>query len=164
MPNAAFKSMTPKSYSKISDVSSIKARLVIQEKVKKVSKKGKRKANLPSQTNRGASRLEDKSKKTRQSGSDSVLSKYLNDIRELILEKKYKSPVASRLNLTGTSVLSFKVQYPDKLKEVKIIKSSGKAPLDESALETIRRIEKIPPIPPKLELVEITMTLEMVFE
>lgn len=156
--------LNPANYSKKSAMSSIKARLVVQQKVKRVSKLGNRRANEPAKGTKGKSRVNDHSKKTKESGDDSILSKYLSDIRELILDNKFKSPIASRLNLKGTSILSFKVKYPNRLKEVIIIKSSGKKLLDESAIETIRRIKEVPAIPTKLGLEEITMTLEMVFE
>lgn len=162
--NASCNDSDALNHSNQTGVSSIKARLIIREKVKKVSTLGTRKAKLPNKTSKGQSKLDDKSLKAKDSGNDSILSKYLSDIRELILKNKYKSSVASRLKLTGTTVLSFKIQFPNSLKEVKVIKSSGKRPLDESAIKTIQRIEKIPSIPSKLELEEITMTLEMVFE
>ena len=112
----------------------------------------------------GQASVEDRSESNKESGSDAMLAKYLGEIRELILKNKFKKPLASRLNLVGTSKISFKIEYPNKLKELQVTKSSGKRPLDESAIETVRRISLIPAIPKDLGLKEITVSLEMVFE
>lgn len=153
------------SFSKRSGKSSIKARLVVQEKVKKLPKTGKKKRPAPKKKQKvGRSRVEDRSKKDLESGSDEALAEYLSEIRELILKNKFKGPIASRLGLTGTSKISFTIESPNRLKEIKVTKSSGKKPLDESALETVRRVGFMPAIPSELGLKEITISLEMEFE
>ena len=89
--NASHNDSDALNHSNQTGVSSIKARLIIREKVKKVSTLGTRKAKLPNKTSQGQSKLDDKSLKAKDSGNDSILSKYLSDIRELILKNKYKS-------------------------------------------------------------------------
>ena len=154
------------SFSNVAGKNSIKARLVVQEKIKQVPKLGTKKIPQPKQRKKvdGHAQVEDRSKREKESGSDEVLAKYLSEIRELILKNKYKKPLASRLNLVGTSKISFKIEMPNTLKDIKLIKSSGKRPLDESAIETVRRVAVIPAIPSDLGLKEITISLEMVFE
>lgn len=159
-------SLKSSSYSKELGKSSIKARLIVQQKVKKLPKTGKKKAPMPpkKEPNQGQARVEDRSKSRTDSGSEEMLSRYLSEIRELILKNKYKTLVASRLNLRGTSKISFKISEPNTLSELKVLKSSGKRLLDESALETVRRVGVVPEIPEKLGLKEISIVLEMEFE
>lgn len=166
----SLESLNPSSFSKRSGKSSIKARLVVQEKIKRIpdlaAKKTPKSKPVPKQRNKavGQSRVEDRSNRDAESGSDERLARYLSDIRELILKNKFKGSLASRLNLVGTSTISFKIEAPNKLKELKLVKSSGKRPLDESAVETVRRVGAMPAIPAELGLREITISLEMEFE
>lgn len=121
--------------------------------------------NKPANNNKSPmDKVEDMSKTDQQRGSDTELAKYLNEIREMILKNKHKAAIAKRLGLTGLVKVSFKIEAPNKLKELKIIKSSGKRPLDDSAVETVRRIGELPEIPLNLKLSEITINLEMEFE
>ncbi len=156
----------PLNFSKNLGKSMIRARLKVSEKVKAdftSEKKGKLK-KLERKAPRKKDQLTDISENERESGSEERLTKYLGEIRELILKNKFKSPIASRLNLKGTAKISFKIESPARLKDLRLIESSGKKPLDDSALRTVRGVGDFPIIPEALGLKELTITLEMEFE
>lgn len=160
------KESSQSTFSKLKKESSIKARLVaIKRKKAPTDAKGQRaKPNKTRPSTKGKNHVEDLSKQQADSGSKSLVAKYLNEIRELVLKNKHKGHVATRLGLTGVVKVDFKIAAPNELKDLRVTKSSNKRPLDESALETVRRVGELPSIPEELGLSEMTVSLEMEFK
>ncbi len=86
------------------------------------------------------------------SGNNKVLSKYLSLIRSKILQNKYKSKIARKLNQTGRVTITFKIINRNKVSDISILTPSRSKQLNYSALKTIQRLESLPNIPKELNL------------
>ena len=98
------------------------------------------------------------------SGKSSLIQWYLGLIWQKIEEAKVYPETARRNNQEGMVKVQFLILKNGKVKEVAIIKSSGRDPLDQATLETIEKATPFPPIPPLLELEEINVKIPIVFE
>ena len=99
------------------------------------------------------------------SSGDAARTRYLKEqftyVRELIHRGLVYPPVARKMGWTGRVTVSFVVREDGGVREVKVIKSSGFAALDRSALETIKKCAPYPPPPAEAEFImPITYQLE----
>lgn len=101
-------------------------------------------------------------KRMKNSGVNNEKAKYLNKIREIVLKNKYYPPVAKRLKQKGRVAVSFKISWPNKVSGIQLKEASHHELLNESALNTIRSLDDIPPMPDllKSEVLEIEAPLE----
>jgi len=106
----------------------------------------------------------DLNKSNTNKGQESILAKYLVSVRELIIKHKFKSPMAKRLKLKGQVEVGFSIVKPNNLNSLRVIKTSGKLPIDDSALRTIQNIKEFPSIPSELALNKIPVTFEVIYE
>lgn len=97
-------------------------------------------------------------------GETGLTARYLSQIRESIEKSKYKSPLAQRLRLKGSVGLSFKILWPNQIKEIKIIDSSRHKALDYSALKSIESIKEIPHMPQAISQDVLAVNLRLVYE
>lgn len=106
--------------------------------------------------------INDKTHSKVNSGENTLLSRYLSEVRNTIVKNKYKNRKASKLNLKGPVEVAFTIQKPNIIKDIQILKSSGYVPLDQSAIQTLSKMEEFPQIPDDLEIanISINFTLE----
>jgi outer membrane biosynthesis protein TonB len=104
-----------------------------------------------------------KSKQDKQ-GQNSIISKYLDSIRDVVASNKFKNTFATRLNLKGQVDLSFKITSPNLLTDLKIIKLAKAQSLNESAIEGIRNIPSIPSIPKELKTDTVEVEVSIIYE
>lgn len=104
-----------------------------------------------------------KTKALKSRGEETVLSKYLNQIRSLIEKHKFKSRLADKLKLTGRVIVGFTIVSPNSLVELEIVKSSGRKMLDNSALQTLKNIPELPVIPLELKLKKIPLKMDITY-
>jgi len=90
-------------------------------------------------------------------GKESARAKYLNEnfsyIREKILRNINYPDAARRMGWQGKVLLSFIITADGSVREFKIIKSSGFAMLDKSAVETVKDTAPFPQPPVEAQLV-----------
>ena len=114
--------------------------------------------------------LERKSKKVvdrsfnKDGGSKSLIAKYYTKVRSLILKYRQKNRIARKLKLKGVVTGSFNLVYPNKMEGLKIFKTSHYKPLDESAILTIRSIDKFPQMPKSFKDSSIPIIFEIIYE
>ncbi len=71
-----------------------------------------------------------------------------------IIEKNISYPsMARRMGWQGKVVVSFVVCRDGKIENLQVVESSGHAPLDKNALETVRQVEPFPGPPVRVRLV-----------
>ena len=99
----------------------------------------------------------DKTNSNLDAGVNSLMSKYLSEVRSIIVKNKFKNKIASRLQLKGPVELGFIIEKPNVIKNIQVLKSSGHLPLDQSALQTLQNVENFPNIPESLELSSVAI-------
>ena len=162
-------------YSKNDGVSSIKARLIVQtfsddkESRKTTKRPIKKKQYLKKISNSKVRKTNQKNivdltRSKKNQGSSNKLSHYLNRVRDVIVKNKYKSRIAEKLNLKGRVTLSFALTKDSKVKALKVLQSSQIPPLDNSALETIKKITAFPKVPVEVTMKIIPIKLDIVYE
>ena len=104
-----------------------------------------------------------KTKAVKTKGEDTVLARYLNQVRSLIEQHKFKSRLADKLKMTGRVIVGFTIVFPNLLVDLEIVKSSGKKILDNSALQTLKNIPEIPVIPSELERKKIPLKMDITY-
>jgi TonB family protein len=164
--------LTKKNFSKKLGQAKIRAVLkVISVKETHKSKPDRKKAKslykkkkIEAPQNIQPQKLQDTNKSKVSTGENSVVAKYLTSLRSEIVKNKYKNRVATIMKLKGEVELSFKVIWPDKITDLKVIKRSEHAPLNDSALSTIERIEDIPKLPNMLKLGGIEVSIKVIYE
>ncbi|MBD63588.1 MAG: hypothetical protein CME62_00135 [Halobacteriovoraceae bacterium] len=149
-------------------LNALKSRIYIQEVkteiIEKTKPSSEKVSALPKKQPRKKTIVDDQTNQSRSGGEDSQMAAFLGEVREVIVKNKYKSRVATRLQLDGVVEVEFTLKAPNKIVDLKIKNSSGKMPLDESALETVRRVTNFPTIPNSLELNEIPISFKLKFE
>lgn len=81
------------------------------------------------------------------------LKEHLGYIRELITKRLFYPPMARRMNWSGKVVVAFSVAEDGSVDTVRVAESSGFPILDQSALETERRVAPFPKPPVRVEIV-----------
>ena len=133
------------------------------KKVKKTSlnKLGEKKLEKEEISRRHSHQVKTKAVKTK--GEDTALARYLNQIRSLIEQHKFKSRLADKLKMTGRVIVGFTIVSPNSLVDLEVVKSSGKKVLDNSALQTLKNIPEIPVIPLELKLKQIPLKMDITY-
>ena len=92
------------------------------------------------------------SEKNSQRSKESKLkvNSYLTKVRRIIEKLKFKNTKAKKLKLKGEVKLSFKINSFGQIADVKIIKSSRIVAIDQSALNTLSRVEALPRPPSEI--------------
>lgn len=108
--------------------------------------------------------ISDLTKSTEDLGKKTFLAQYLTEIRNLIVNHKFKNKLATKYNLKGEVGLNFTIVNPNVVKVIKVINSSGHPALDDSAVETIRSIEKFPSIPSALEVSSLDVSFVLDYQ
>ena len=97
-------------------------------------------------------------------GQKNKIALYLKKVRIKIVKHKFKSRLAKKLRLKGKVKIKFELVWPNKVKNIQIIGASRYLALDNSAIETIHKIENMPHFPSDIDDKLIPITLSMVFE
>jgi periplasmic protein TonB len=88
---------------------------------------------------------------------EQVRKKYLKEhfsyIRDLIVKKLDYPPVARRMEWSGRVILAFVVAEDGDVRSVQIKESSGYPLLDNSAVDTVKRVAPFPRPPVSAEIV-----------
>jgi TonB family protein len=146
----------------------IKISSVLQQKrtfPKRISEKNqKSKSRLKSVTQKSKNTQSNKSKEKSTQGNETLLNQYLSKVRSAIVQNKFKSSMATRLRLKGSVKLQFMIKTPSQVTGIKILEASRFKHLNNSAVQTIKTTTNIPPIPRDLNLLEIPLTLAIIYE
>lgn len=129
----------------------------LKKSTKKIQDKTPKKKN---QKNVTANNAKEKS----TAGDEVLMNKYLSEVRSAIAKNKYKSPMATRLKLTGSVKMQFLIKRPAMISDIKVIEASRFSQLNDSAVQTIQSTSDIPIIPEEIKLNEIPLTLVITYE
>lgn len=147
---------------------SIKIRLAadksLQKKSKSSIKSSQKTRKIEKKLTKEKRLVDAASRSVVDSGEKEELNNYLDKIRNLIAKRKVKSRLANRLKLTGSVKISFLIIRPGSIKNIRVIKSSDHKNLDNSALNSIQNIGKIPVVPSSIPMKEIPVSLEILYE
>jgi protein TonB len=80
------------------------------------------------------------------------LAEHFAYIRDIIEKNLTYPPLAERNGWTGTVIVFFNVQKDGRVKDIRIIKSSGYTILDENVIETIRKVQPFPKPPTSIDV------------
>lgn len=97
-------------------------------------------------------------------GSKSVLSKYAHMIAKLINKHKKYPRMAYSLNQEGKVIVELKLSKEGKIIELKVLEKSPYKSLATASLETIKSINKFPPIPKELKVTEISFNIPIEYK
>lgn len=151
-----------------SGASRIKARFQIFERSKaKTSLSDKKVGNLKRKKSAKAARKQVSavnSEEKTNTGSEELVVKYLSEVRSIIAKNKFKKRMARKLKMTGSVKLNFIIRAPNQIEDLKIIEPSKFKQLNDSAIQTINSVKRIPVIPATLNRVEIPVTLVISYE
>jgi len=89
---------------------------------------------------------------------------YFSLIREKIEQNKIYPEVARKKGITGKVKLNFSILSNGDIREIKILSSSGNDILDNSAIETIKRIIPFPPFPKDLQKDSISFVITISYK
>lgn len=127
---------------------------------KRTIKKNKNKTKVSTEKESG---INDVTSSKNSSGENSILSKYLYEVRQTIVKNRYKNNVASKLRLKGEVEVGFVISKDNEIKALKILKSSGYEPLDQSAMQTIKKISSFPNIPNEIANKDLSINFVIEF-
>jgi periplasmic protein TonB len=80
------------------------------------------------------------------------LAEHFAYIRDIIEKNLVYPPVAQRMGWTGKVIVFFNVGKDGRVKDIRIIKSSGYTILDENVIETIRKVQPFPGPPTSVDV------------
>lgn len=156
-------------FSKKQGQAAIKVRLSVYQPPKKATP-------VPPKSLKGKQKLKEKKKKTskkseaskskvkKTQGTDTVLAKYLSEVRAAIMQKKIKLRMAKRLRLKGDVGLYFLLKKPNIIEGVRVMKPSKFPQLNQSALATMDAVKDVPLMPKELELDQIPITVVISYQ
>lgn len=125
---------------------------VAKKKVQKIKKKIKKQ---PVNSSAGS----------KNQGQKHKLAAYLSTVRLKIAQHKSKNRIANRLNLKGVVQLKFDLEFPNKIRNIEVINPSRYKALNQSALDSINRVETIPTFPDDIEMKKIeAVTVNLRYE
>lgn len=168
-----FKSETKvaRTFSKNIGVSKIRARIIKENSAQKPRTKTVKndKAFHKRAAQKKQQQIVDNTKSSVSKGNNDKLTQYLSVVREVIVKNKFKSIVAKRLSLKGKVKLTFEITQDQTtenaiIRSLKILNSSKIPPLDQSAIETIKKVTSIPRIPVEVAMKTIPVELDIVYE
>ncbi len=159
---------------KFNDISQIKVALKLLEKkevtqAKKTPRKKVRKAPKK-KVKKSVAKKDLAQEKTlkkivkRESGSLQEEALYLKRVRDEILRHKKYPRIARKLRKSGIVSISFDIEYPGKVNNLKVVKKLDFEPLNKSALESVKSIEKFPVMPDSLSSKKLKVSLPISFE
>ncbi|MEW6386375.1 MAG: TonB family protein [Thermodesulfobacteriota bacterium] len=93
----------------------------------------------------------------------SILGGYLAQVRRLLEQHKNYPSLARRRHQQGVVVLSFTIGAGGQIESAGLRKSSGHMLLDQAAQETLRRVQRFPPLPPALGRTRLTIQVPLAF-
>lgn len=108
--------------------------------------------------------ITDISKSKNSVGNNTIIAKYLTQLRSEIVKNKYKNQAARIMKHSGNVELSFKVIWPNQIKDLKILSLSEFSSLNDSAIATIKRIRNVPRLPEQLKNEEVEVSIEVIYE
>lgn len=103
------------------------------------------------------------SKSNQSSGNQEALSKYLTSIRLQMVRNQYKSRSAIRLKQKGVVKISFNINAPNSISDIKILRPSSYEQLNYSAVRTVESLESIPSIPSELKLKSLSVQIDITY-
>ena len=156
-------------YSQILGQASSKASLrLVQIQSKPVEKEIQKNSLLKSKKKKKLAKKKHQStnatKGQKSVGQKNKIAFYLKKVRQKIVKHKFKSRLAKKLKLKGEVKIKFELVWPNKVKNVHILKASKYLALDNSAIESINKIENMPSFPSDIDDRLIPITLSMVYE
>lgn len=99
-------------------------------------------------------------------GSNSELARYLSKIRDSILKNKFYPRIARKLKLEGKVVVSFSINWPNKISEIKLHSLSKYDVLNQSALQAVLRTKELDKMPSNMKnqtlKVEVPLTYKSI--
>lgn len=95
---------------------------------------------------------------------NSIRKSYINQIYYAVEEVKYYPKMAKRMNQEGTVEIAFTLLKDGTIMDVKLEKTSGFYSIDQAALDAVKKIKKIEPIPQELNKEKWELILPIKFE
>lgn len=141
----------------------IKATIQFESPKLKLPNKSRMSKKVKSLSKSNNSKVDKTFSKT-HSGRKTVLAKYLTQVRSVISKNKFKSRIAKKFNLKGSVKVAFEINEDSQISDLKLLQSSKLDPIDDSALETIKRTHNLPLVPKELAMKNIPIELEIVYE
>lgn len=107
--------------------------------------------------------LNDVTSSQKTTGENSILAKYLHEVRQTIVKNKFKNSLASKLHLKGAVEVAFVISEVNEIKALKILNSSGHPPLDQSAIQTIKNISEFSKLPENVAKSDLAISVVIEF-
>ena len=89
---------------------------------------------------------------------------YLSRVQQLIERHKYYPDRAKQRREEGVVLVRFTIASDGKIVELSIAKRSAYRRLDRATLKGIKSIGQFPPIPPKLQIAQMTLTVPIYYK
>lgn len=102
-------------------------------------------------------------KSTQTSGQKDLVAKYLSKVRQSILKNKFYPRVARKLRQQGEVVVTFAIRWPNTIENVKLIKMTPHALLNESALNSVTGLTELAVMPEKLKTQVLKVEIPLVY-
>ncbi len=96
-------------------------------------------------------------------GQNTLLEQYLTLIRNEIAKIKRYPRVAKRLGQQGDVIVKFNLIWPGSIEQVEIKSASEYKLLNQSAIEAINELKKLPPMPKELEGKSFTVQISIIY-
>lgn len=96
-------------------------------------------------------------------GVNTLKAKYLNEIRELIDQKKHYPRLSQRMGHTGEVLLGLTIHKSGKIEDLKLLKKCPFKKLNLSALKTLKKIAMFNPFPEKLALSSMSIKIPIIY-
>jgi len=97
------------------------------------------------------------------SGRKNLVAKYLSKVRESILRNKFYPRVARRLKQQGEVIVTFAIRWPNTIENIRLIKMTPYALLNESALNSVKGITQLAKMPEKLKTQVLKVEIPLVY-
>jgi TonB family protein len=103
-------------------------------------------------------------KSSRSKESKLKVNNYLTKVRRIIEKLKFKNTKAKKLKLKGEVKLSFKINSFGQITDIRIIESSRIVAIDQSALNTLGRVEALPKPPSEIARRGESIVFSIIYE
>jgi protein TonB len=97
------------------------------------------------------------------SGQKDLVAKYLSIVRQSILKNKFYPRVARKLKLQGEVIVTFAIRWPNTIEDVRLLKMTPHALLNESALNSVTGLSELAQMPAKLKTQVLRVQIPLVY-
>ncbi len=142
----------------------IKAVLISARKQKHSSSKNTQGVTKKKNLKQKADQIAEISDAKVNQGQKTLLALYLDQLRKLVLSYQFYPFVARKLKQEGEVRLGIIVKNDGEILSVKLNKTSRFKTLDDAAIEVIKRINKFPQFPRKLNMKDLVVEIPIIYK